>query len=473
MSDSAISLLMVEDSPSLAEVYRAYLEGTGHEIHIAANLKEAFAAYNANRPDVVLLDIQLPDGSGMDFLKRYGDAKNDAAIIVMTAHGTNEIALEAMDMGASDFLTKPFDASRLQVTLENAVAKLRLGKEVSVLSALERDGFSGFIGRSTAMQAVYKRIESLAASDATAFIAGESGTGKELAAEAIHNSSRRHSKELVAINCGAIPTELMESELFGHVKDSFTGAGSDRTGAVGAAEGGTLFLDEICELDLTLQKKLLRFIQTGTYRKVGCNKLQTANVRFICATNREPLEEMREGRFREDLFYRLYVVPVTLPPLREHREDIMQIADSFLAQFCAEENKSFSGFTLKAKEAMEQYLWPGNVRQLQNAIHQMVILYDDNLIEYSMLPDYVFTGDLKAGLLPDEDSVNDQHGESRNLTHSAVVPLWKIEKYTIESAISACEGNVNKAAGLLEVAPSTLYRKLRSWKENQNSAGTN
>ncbi|MDG2273932.1 MAG: sigma 54-interacting transcriptional regulator, partial [Halioglobus sp.] len=238
MSDSAVSLLMVEDSPSLAEVYRAYLEGTGHEIHIAANLKEAFAAYNAHRPDVVLLDIQLPDGSGMDFLKRYGDAKNDAAIIVMTAHGTNEIALEAMDMGASDFLTKPFDASRLQVTLENAVAKLRLGKKVSVLSALERDGFSGFIGRSTAMQAVYKRIESLAASDATAFIAGESGTGKELAAEAIHNSSRRHSKELVAINCGAIPTELMESELFGHVKGSFTGAGSDRTGAVGAAEGG-------------------------------------------------------------------------------------------------------------------------------------------------------------------------------------------------------------------------------------------
>ena len=227
MSDSAIRLLMVEDSPSLAEVYRAYLEGTGHEIHIAANLKEAFDAYNANRPDVVLLDIQLPDGSGMDFLERYGEAKNDAAIIVMTAHGTNEIALEAIKRGASDFLTKPFDASRLQVTLENVVAKLRLGRKVSELSDLERDGFSGFIGRSTAMQAVYKKIESLATSDATAFIVGESGTGKELAAEAIHNSSRRHSRELVAINCAAIPTELMESELFGHVKGSFTGAGSD------------------------------------------------------------------------------------------------------------------------------------------------------------------------------------------------------------------------------------------------------
>ena len=182
---------------------------------------------------------------------------------------------------------------------------------------------------------------------------------------------------------------------------------------------------------------------------------------------------MKEGRFREDLFYRLYVVPVTLPPLRERREDIMQIADSFLAQFCTEENKSFSGFTLEAKKAMEQYLWPGNVRQLQNAIHQMVILYDDNLIEHSMLPDYVFPGDLETGFLPSDDSVNDQSGAPRNLTQAAVVPLWKIEKDTIESAISACDGNVNRAAGLLEVAPSTLYRKLRFWKENQDSTGTN
>lgn len=466
MSNSAISLLMVEDSPSLAEVYRAYLQGTGHEIRIAANLKEAFDSYNAKRPDIVLLDIQLPDGSGMDFLERYDETTNDTAVIVMTAHGTDEIALKAISMGAYDFLTKPFDASRLQVTLENAVTKLRLRKKVRALSALDRDGFSGFIGRSMAMQAVYKKIESLAASDATAFIVGESGTGKELAAEAIHNSSRRQSRELVAINCGAIPTELMESELFGHVKGSFSGAGSDRTGAVGAAEGGTLFLDEICELDLVLQKKLLRFIQTGTYRKVGCNEKQIANVRFICATNREPLEEMRDGRFREDLFYRLYVVPVTLPPLRERREDIMQIADSFLAQFCAEENKSFSGFTPEAQEAMEKYLWPGNVRQLQNAIHQMVILHDDHLIKHSMLPDYVFTGDLEAGLLPAEDSASAQPGVSHGLTRSAIVPLWKKEKDTIESAIFACDGNVNHAAGLLEVAPSTLYRKLRSWKES-------
>ena len=465
-------ILMVEDSASLAAVYQAFLEDTEYEIVTVDTLSRAQASLSSFQPDIVLLDIELPDGNGMDFLIGTSKLEAPPRVIVMTAHGSSDMAVEAMRQGAFDFLTKPFDAARLRVTLANAASRLQLDRRISELASLERDHFGKFIGKSLAMQSVYKTIDLLAASDASGFIVGESGTGKELAVEAIHQRSRRRDKPFIAINCGAIPGELIESELFGHVKGAFTGADKQREGAAGVADGGTLFLDEICEMDLELQKKLLRFIQTGTFCKVGSNRLEKVDVRFLCATNRDPLVEVREGRFREDLYYRLHVVPVRMPPLRERNGDVLMIARHFLAQFSAREGRAFEGFTPEAEEAIRRYAWPGNVRQLQNVVHQAVVLNSGPLVERHMLPDPVTSGhiDMEVG---DTATVQDPPSSGQAVDgpmapHLArrrrVEPLWLTEKSAIEAAIEACDGNINQAAGLLEVAPSTIYRKLQNWK---------
>ena len=259
MSNQA-KVLMIEDSVSLSAIYKAYLEDTDYQLVSVETLGAAHAALGAFQPDIILLDIELPDGNGMDFLEEAATLEQPPKIIVMTAHGTSDMAVKAIQKGAFDFLTKPFDAARLAVTLGNAAAQLQLGKRAAQLAELERDHYCNFIGSSLAMQSVYKTLDSLAASDATGFIVGESGTGKELAAEAIHQQSPRREAEFIAINCGAIPSELMESELFGHVKGSFTGASSHREGAASVANGGTLLLDEISEMDMNLQAKLLRVL---------------------------------------------------------------------------------------------------------------------------------------------------------------------------------------------------------------------
>ncbi len=462
-------VLMIEDSPSLTEVYKAYLADTDYHCVAVETLGTAHATFGAFQPDVVLLDIELPDGNGMDFLAEVAAGDNAPKVIVMTAHGTSNMAVDAIRLGAFDFLTKPFDAARLKVTLDNAVAQQQLGKKVSELSRDERDHFHGFIGKSPAMQSVYKTIDSLASSDATGFIVGESGTGKELAAEAIHAASPRSDKAFIAINCGAIPGELMESELFGHVKGAFTGASTNREGAASIADGGTLFLDEICEMSLELQKKLLRFIQTGTFRKVGSNTLEKVDVRFVCATNRDPIKEVREGRFREDLFYRLHVVPVRMPPLRERGEDVLDIARHFLTDFAGRNDKSFGDFSDEAAELFRRYPWPGNVRQLQNAVQQIVVLNEGALVEAEMVPETISTGHLEAvaeDIPPVESPATNVSPIASHLSRrEQVEPLWLTEKRAIESAIATCDGNVNQAAGLLEVAPSTIYRKLQAWKK--------
>lgn len=467
-------VLMVEDSISLSTIYKAYLENTDYQLVAVESLGAAHAALGAFQPDIVLLDIELPDGNGMDFLDEAAALENSPQIIIMTAHGSSDMAVQAMHKGAFDFLTKPFDAARLQVTLDNAAAQLQLGKRAEKLASLEREHYCNFIGKSLAMQSVYKTIDSLASSSATGFIVGESGTGKELAAEAIHQQSPRSNAEFIAINCGAIPGELMESELFGHVKGSFTGASTNREGAASVANGGTLFLDEICEMSLELQKKLLRFIQTGTFRKVGSNTLEQVDVRFVCATNRDPLVEVREGRFREDLFYRLHVIPVRMPPLREREADVLMIATHFLQQLSAQAGKQFDGFSPDAAEAIRRYPWPGNVRQLQNAMQQVVVLNDGVTVESDMLPDPVTSGHLDAGtpavasvssIAPQAARTSPQQAHvTRRLE---IEPLWLTEKNAVEAAIESCDGNINQAAGLLEVAPSTLYRKLQSWKKLQ------
>lgn len=284
-----VNLLMIEDSGALSEVYKGYLRNSPYKVVSVNTLGAARVAYQASRPDIVLLDIELPDGNGMDFLAELRTRSHPVDVIVMTAYGTSNTAVQAMEAGACDFLTKPFDANRLRVTLNNACNRIELTHRTEQLSQFERHQYGQFIGSSLPMQTVYKTIDALAATSASAFIVGESGTGKELAAEAIHQHSARAKAQFIALNCGAIPAELMESELFGHVKGAFTGASATREGAARLANGGTLFLDEICEMNLELQKKLLRFIQTGTLRKVGSDKLEHLDVRFICATNKDPL----------------------------------------------------------------------------------------------------------------------------------------------------------------------------------------
>jgi len=466
-----LKILMVEDSESLAATYCAYLADTSFNVLPVENLGLAHAKLDAYRPEIVLLDIELPDGNGLDFLEVIESLQDPPMVIVMTAHGSSDMAVEAIRRGAFDFLSKPFDAARLRVTLDNAASQLQLDQRASELARLQREQYGKFIGKSLAMQSVYKTIDALAASDATGFIVGESGTGKELAAEAIHQHSPRRDKPFIAINCGAIPGELMESELFGHVKGAFTGASAAREGAASVADGGTLFLDEICEMKLELQKKLLRFIQTSSFCKVGSNQLQKVDVRFICATNRDPLVEVREGRFREDLFYRLHVVPVRIPPLRERDEDVLMIARNFLREYSAQASKRFTAFAPEAEQAICRYPWPGNVRQLQNVVQQVVVLNDGPLVEKSMLPERITTGHLDAEEEVAEVSPAITAVPDKLAPHIArrqqVEPLWLTEKNAIEAAIEACNGNINQAAGLLEVAPSTIYRKRQAWKKIQ------
>jgi len=318
------------------------------------------------------------------------------------------------------------------------------------------------------MQAVYRIIDAAAPSKATVFITGESGTGKEVCAEAIHKQGQRRKAKFVALNCAAIPRDLMESEIFGHVKGAFTGASSDRQGAASQADGGTLFLDEVCEMDLDLQSKLLRFIQTGTFQKVGGNKVESVDVRFVCATNRVPLDEVNEGRFREDLYYRLHVVPLHLPPLRERGDDIIEIAKQFLTAYSEEESKNFKRFSPESEVIFRRYDWPGNVRQLQNVIRNIVVLHDQEIVEKSHLPPPLDS--VLAGQKPAEPPQSKPEVEAEIESNTVIRPLATVERETIETAIAICEGNIPKAAALLEVSPSTIYRKKQAWDEVESEA---
>jgi two-component system repressor protein LuxO len=410
-----------------------------------------------------LLDLKLPDMDGMEILKQIHREQMPTSVVIVTGHGSVDAALAAMRYGAFDFIEKPFDAERLKVTLRNALDHQNMAALVdSIKEDFQRERYHGFIGGSLKMQTVYRIIDSAAASKATVFITGESGTGKEVCAEAIHRQSPRRDAPFVALNCGAIPRDLMESEIFGHVKGAFTGALRERVGAAGQADRGTLFLDEIAEMDLELQTKLLRFVQTGTYQRVGGTQLENVDVRFICATNRDPLREVAAGRFREDLYYRLHVIPIQMPALRERKDDLLALARHFLSRFAEEEGKAFRGLASDAEELFLSYDWPGNVRELQNVIQNVVVLHNGERIAVEMLPPPLNDGlpSRKVG------SVAARAAETEFASPEAsasLKPLWLVEKEAIERAIEHCGGNIPRAAALLEVSPSTIYRKRQLW----------
>lgn len=466
-------LLLIEDSRSLARTYEQYLREEPFEIISVETGAEALD--ELDRPfDVVLLDLRLPDMDGMEILERLNARDTPPPVIVITAHGSINVAVEAMRLGAFDFLVKPFSAERLTFTVRNATERALLAAS-PVLDAEDDDsgGFVDFIGTSAKMRAVYKTLRMAAPSKATVFIVGESGTGKELAANAVHKLSPRSNGAFVAINCAAIPKGLIESEIFGHVRGAFTGAVQDREGAAARAHGGTLFLDEICEMDLDLQSKLLRFVQTGSFERVGDGRTRHVDVRFVCATNQDPMEAVQAGRFREDLFYRLHVIPITLPPLRERENDIMLIAETFLKHFAREERKKFRRFAPETAQAMLGHRWQGNIRELQNIVRSITVLYDGTEVTPDMLPPAfsvphtsVETGTARAATADvpaDSDHPGAASGTAAWQTEADILPLDEVERDAIEAAIRICGGNIGRAAGFLGVSPSTIYRKKQVW----------
>lgn len=462
MKARKFNILIVEDSEALAAVYRSYLEAdTGYQVQVVGDGASALQLLKSAAPDLLLLDLHLPDMNGMDILRFVHQQKLPAQTIIITAHGAVDIAVDALHLGAFDFLVKPFDGRRLRVTVRNALERLEMNQEIALYrDTFDRSHYEGFIGESLKMQAVYRTIDSAAPSNATIFITGESGTGKEVCAAAIHQRSPRAKQPFIALNCGAIPRDLIESEIFGHVKGAFTGAVSARDGAAKMADGGTLFLDEICEMDVDLQSKLLRFIQTGTFNKVGSSVKEQVNVRFVCATNRNPWEEVEKGNFREDLYYRLHVIPIQLPPLCERETDVVLLMEKFLAQFSQEEQRQFKGFSTAAKNCMLGYHWPGNVRQLQNVVRQIVVLNNGPEVTVEMIPMQVRQHSQRV----EKDKVKPEVVTTYQASETPEIePLWKVEKQAIERAIELCGGNVPKAAALLEVSASTLYRKKERW----------
>ncbi|MFC7333621.1 sigma-54-dependent transcriptional regulator [Rhodocista pekingensis] len=485
---TADTILLVEDTLPLARVYREYLEAEGHQVEQVETGTAALDA--AGRPGigVIVLDLKLPDTDGLDVLKQLRARHPDLPVVVVTAHGSISLAVEAMREGAADFLVKPFNAARLTVTVRNACERRKLASMVERYRRdLDRERFHDFIGASAEMQTVYRTIEAVAPSRASVFLTGESGTGKELAADAIHKASPRRAGPFVAINCAAIPKDLLESEIFGHVKGAFSGATADRMGAARQADGGTLFLDEVCEMPLELQPKLLRFIQTGLVQPVGSSKPEKVDVRFVSATNRDPLAEVQAGRFREDLYYRLHVVPVHLPPLREREDDAILIARTLLHRMSAEEGKQFRGFAPEVEAAIRSYDWPGNVRHLENVLRNIVVLNDGPLVTPAMLPDPlrsfhpVTPADparaprptTPAGGGPETATPGTPETPGTPGTPGApaaepgIRPLWMTEKEEIQRALAATGNDVPKAAALLEISPSTVYRKIQLWKAEE------
>lgn len=469
-------ILIVEDLPSLSIAYAAQFERAGYEAVIADT---AAAAMQAIAQDgnfgAMLLDLQLPDADGLTLLRENPQLLERFPVVVATADASLSRAIEAMRIGAFDFLVKPVGGARLVSVIGSAV---ELGKTA------ERPPVSGggsgsdkaksanpgtFVGTSPQMREVYRQIGCVARSRATVFVTGESGTGKEVCAEAIHRESGRVNGPFVAINCGAIPENLLESELFGHLKGSFTGAVSDRIGAVQAAHKGTLFLDEICEMALPLQVKLLRFLQTGSVQRVGSNRVEEVDVRIICATNRDPAREVREGRFREDLFYRLAVVPVHMPPLRERGADISELAETFLQRFAREESKVFHPLGAVQLAALQAYNWPGNVRELQNVLRRAAVLCEGPDLPLAAFPLASQPGPVAAAaptaaaadvpVLAEPGSTN----VLDLLTAMKGLTLDEIERIAIDGAIDQAGGSVPGAARALGVSASTLYRKRERW----------
>jgi len=387
-------VLVVDDEASMRDMLRIVLRRDGYEVLMADGARAAAAILEREAVDLLLSDIRMPDGSGVDVLRAAKHANADVVAFMMTAFASTETAVEAMRLGAVDYFTKPFNVDELRLKIRQHLETRRLKEENVVLKrALNASHeFSNIVGRSPAMLALFQLIETVARTNSTVLITGESGTGKEMAAKAIHVNSLRRDRPFVALNCGAVPETLLESELFGHVRGAFTGADSNKKGLIEIADGGTIFLDEIGEMNPTMQVKLLRVLQERRYRRLGGTDEVQADIRVVAATHQDLPGLVANGRFREDLYYRINVIPVQLPALRERREDIPLLAERFLHTFAREMGKAITGISSEAMRELSDYRWPGNVRELQNVIERAVALEQSPVVLPETLPPHVRQG---------------------------------------------------------------------------------
>jgi two-component system, NtrC family, response regulator HydG len=450
-----LKVLVIDDNRSHAEVMAETLERVGYDCVVAGSGSAGARQLEQGEFDVVLTDLKMPDLDGLAILRKARETQPDAEVVMITGHGDIKTAVEAIKQGAANYLTKPVDRDELRAIVEKASERLRLARANRELKRQldEKFGFEGVIGNSPRMHEVIKRLQAVAPTDATVLILGETGTGKELAARAIHYNSPRKNKPFVAKNCTSLNENLLDDELFGHEPGAFTGGDRRRPGLFEHANGGTVFLDEIGDMPLPLQAKLLRVLENKEVVRIGSNEPIKVNVRLISATHHDLEAAIATGSFRKDLYHRLKVVTVRLPPLRERREDIPLLAAHFIREFNAQHHKQVKGIAEPVRRAMAAYDWPGNVRELRNFIESMVVLDTDGVLG----PDDVQDSDVLRRS-PAAD------GAPAGPAELVGRPLTEVERYYIEQALALTEGNREEAAKMLGIGERTLYRVIQDWK---------
>jgi two-component system response regulator HydG len=461
-AEPRIRVLVVDNDEALARAMEESLAKVGYECVVATGGPEGARKIESDTFDIVVTDLVMNDVDGMEILARSRQALPDAQVILVTGHASVPKAVEAMQQGAFNFLEKPITTNRLRAVCEKAAEAIRDKRQIVELRERldERFGFEGIIFAAPQMQQVIDRLKRIAPTDASVLISGESGTGKELVAQAIHQNSPRKGKRIVALNCAAVAENLVESELFGHVKGAFTDAHSDRIGAFEYANGGTLFLDEVGDMPMSTQIKLLRVLEEHMITRVGDNKPIRVNVRLVSATNRSLEEMVAQGKFRNDLYFRLKVVTVNLPALRERREDIIPLADHFRRQFAKRHHKQLKGFSPVVSKRLYSFDWPGNVRQLRNAIETMVVLDVDGTLDVDDLPPEL--ADVQPASGPPAAGAGPIELIGRTMDD--------IERWAIEETLKMTNGNREEAAKVLEIGARTLYRKLEKYQSDSGAA---
>jgi DNA-binding NtrC family response regulator len=440
-------ILIVDDQPSVRFGLRSLLEGEGYRALEAETGAQAIAAVTENSPHLILLDLRLPDANGLELLPRIKAIDDDVPVIILTAHGTIETAIAALKDGAENFLTKPFDGDSLLILIAKTLEQSRARRERLLIDlAEERVAAEYFVGRGDAITRIHHTLERLAVSDTTVLLQGETGTGKGMVAHLIHRLSDRQEKPFVTINCAGLSRDLLESELFGHERGAFTSAATSKPGLMELAHEGTFFFDEITEMEPSIQAKVLNVMEQQRFRRVGGVQEKEVDVRLIAATNKSLQGEVKRGRFREDLYYRLSVMPVTLPPLRERREDILPLTQHFIARFNQKLNRRVQGVTPKAEALLAGYNWPGNIRELRNVIERAMILCAGDRIHASDLP-----------LSGQEMAENPRENGEQFLS------LDELERVHIQQVFAATGKNLSRTAEILGVTRTTLYNKIRKY----------
>ena len=453
-------ILVVEDDPAQRVGLQQLLKGWGFTAEVAIDGRDALDKLAEVRPTIILSDMIMPRMNGMELLAGAMQEDPDITMVLMTAQGTVETAVTAIKQGAYDYLSKPVDPQRLKILLDQIVDKHDTQREVRALrrQLQDRGSFGKMIGSSVEMRKVYQMVEQAAPTQASILISGESGTGKELVAQTVHQLSQRNGQAFIPLNCAAIPDTLLESELFGHEKGAFTGAITRRQGAFELANRGTLFLDEIAEMTPATQAKLLRVLQERTFRTLGGQREQSVDIRVIAATNVDPPEAVRQGKLREDLFYRLNVFAIQLPPLRDRKQDIPLLTQSFVREFSARNNRTVAGVSDRALALLEQHHWPGNVRELRNVMERAVIVSRTDMIEPSDLTQFA-----SAGAAPSPGS------SPGGPTLTAGTTVDEVERQLIEITLVHTGGNKTRAAEMLGISLKTLHNKLNRMKEESAS----